>query len=429
MGRPSLLPAFKKARLDAARQEAKRLNKKLPQHVYAWATPSGRVHVRYEPPTGGKKVLLRAPISTPEFWEEYAAAVRGTPLATTNTVLAKRRATVAAAETWRWLCERYFESDAFRRYSERCRRVRRRVLERTWSQPLDSTNPAGLTFGEMPVPKFGYRAIRTLQQRFAQVEDVPDPMYPGDASKTREVPTTPEAGNSVVRFVRLVLEFAKEHHTKLVDGRNCARDVRLLPPSPEGHKTWGVEQCAMFEARFPSGTRARLIYELARLTGQRLSDLARLGANMIELDGQGRERLSFTQMKGRNSRRTTAYVPVFPELRQALEEAKAAGILGERTYIAKINREPFTEASLGNFFTSCCKEAGLSRYSMHGLRKTAVVNLVKAGCSDHEIMAITGHTTQKEIARYSRDFRRGQAGEGAHDKWTALRERGVSPAA
>lgn len=429
MGRPSLSPAFKKARLDTARQEAKRLNKNLPPHVYAWATPSGRVNIRYEPSAHGRKVLIRAPFPTPEFWEEYAAVMRGAPMAATKAASVKHRSTVAAAETWRWLCERYFESDAFRRYSERCRRVRRRLLERTWSQPLDSMNPSGLTFGEMPVTKFGYRAIRTLQQRFAQVEDVPDPMYPDDASKVRAVPTTPEAGNSVVRFVRLVLEFAKEHHTKLVDGRNSARDVRLLPASPEGHKTWGVEQCAIFEARHPPGTRGRLIYDVARLTGQRLSDLARLGPSMIGLDGQGRERLSFTQMKGRNSRRTTAYVPIFPELRQALEEAEAAGILGERTFIAKIDREPFTEASLGNYFTSCCKEAGLSRYSMHGLRKTAVVNLVKAGCSDHEIMAITGHTTQKEIARYSRDFRRGQAGEGAHDKWTALRERGVSPAA
>ena len=38
----------------------------------------------------------------------------------------------------------------------------------------------------------------------------------------------------------------------------------------------------------------------------------------------------------------------------------------------------------------------------HGLRKAAARRLAEAGCSAHEIAAITGHRTLKEIERYTR---------------------------
>jgi integrase len=38
----------------------------------------------------------------------------------------------------------------------------------------------------------------------------------------------------------------------------------------------------------------------------------------------------------------------------------------------------------------------------HGLRKAAARRLAEAGCSANEIAAITGHTTLKEIERYTK---------------------------
>jgi hypothetical protein len=46
--------------------------------------------------------------------------------------------------------------------------------------------------------------------------------------------------------------------------------------------------------------------------------------------------------------------------------------------------------------------AGLpKRCSAHGLRKAACRRLAEAGCSANEIMSISGHTTMKEIVRYT----------------------------
>jgi integrase len=38
----------------------------------------------------------------------------------------------------------------------------------------------------------------------------------------------------------------------------------------------------------------------------------------------------------------------------------------------------------------------------HGLRKAAARRLAEAGCTEKQIAAITGHTTLKEIARYTK---------------------------
>jgi integrase len=42
------------------------------------------------------------------------------------------------------------------------------------------------------------------------------------------------------------------------------------------------------------------------------------------------------------------------------------------------------------------------RCVLHGLRKAAARRLAEAGCTEKEIAAVTGHTTLKEIARYTR---------------------------
>ncbi|WP_235953389.1 hypothetical protein [Salipiger sp. PrR002] len=44
----------------------------------------------------------------------------------------------------------------------------------------------------------------------------------------------------------------------------------------------------------------------------------------------------------------------------------------------------------------------LGNCSVHGLRKAAAARLAELGCTEFEIMAITGHTTSKEVTRYTR---------------------------
>lgn len=45
---------------------------------------------------------------------------------------------------------------------------------------------------------------------------------------------------------------------------------------------------------------------------------------------------------------------------------------------------------------------GLRHCSAHGLRKAATRRLAEAGCTAHEIAAITGHASLREIVRYTK---------------------------
>ncbi|WP_261763188.1 tyrosine-type recombinase/integrase [Asaia bogorensis] len=45
---------------------------------------------------------------------------------------------------------------------------------------------------------------------------------------------------------------------------------------------------------------------------------------------------------------------------------------------------------------------GYGDLSGHGLRKAAARRLAEAGCTPHQIAAITGHKTLSEIERYTR---------------------------
>src|SRR4051812_18600472 len=64
-------------------------------------------------------------------------------------------------------------------------------------------------------------------------------------------------------------------------------------------------------------------------------------------------------------------------------------------------------------------------FSLHGLRKAGVCRLIIMGLSVHQIMAITGHRTPKEIDRYGRDYMRSVASEQGYQRylaWTAQNE-------
>ena len=64
--------------------------------------------------------------------------------------------------------------------------------------------------------------------------------------------------------------------------------------------------------------------------------------------------------------------------------------------------KPYSAAGFGNWFRDQCRAAGLHGCSAHGLRKAAARRLAEAGCTAHEIAAITGHASLREIARYTK---------------------------
>lgn len=57
-----------------------------------------------------------------------------------------------------------------------------------------------------------------------------------------------------------------------------------------------------------------------------------------------------------------------------------------------------------NWFMDCAAKAGIGRgLSPHGLRKATARRLAEAGCTPHQIAAVTGHQTLQEVERYTRE--------------------------
>jgi integrase len=61
--------------------------------------------------------------------------------------------------------------------------------------------------------------------------------------------------------------------------------------------------------------------------------------------------------------------------------------------------------------------AGPKGFSLHGLRKAGICNLILKGVPDRWIMAISGHRDPREIDRYGRQYMREYGAEGAFDIW------------
>ncbi len=92
-------------------------------------------------------------------------------------------------------------------------------------------------------------------------------------------------------------------------------------------------------------------------------------------------------------------VAIHPELRAALESSPRDNL----TFLVTAYGRPFSPAGFGNWFRDCVTAAGLPACcAAHGLRKAAARRLAEAGCSASQIAAVTGHTSLREVERYTK---------------------------
>ena len=210
------------------------------------------------------------------------------------------------------------------------------------------------------------------------------------AANRDEMADRPEAANGMVKALRQLYRFALryDHHDD-----NPAEKVEYRSGNAEGFHSWTLEEIAKFEEKHPVGTMARLALALAFYTGQRRADLVQLGRQHVR-DGW----LVFTQHKGRNRKPVRMEIPIIPELQRIIDATPT----GDLTYLVTAFNRPFTSNGFGNRFRKWCDEAELPHCAVHGLRKAAAARLAELHCTESEIMAITGHTTSKEVTRYTR---------------------------
>jgi integrase len=196
----------------------------------------------------------------------------------------------------------------------------------------------------------------------------------------------PHARRNWLKTVHGLLQYAVEIGMRLDDP---SRDMNISLPKSDGFRTWGEEEIASFRQHHPIGTRARLAFELLLNTGQRRGDVIRMG----------RQHLHGGKLTVRQSKTGAALkIPVLPELAAVIE----ATPIDNMTFLTTAFGKPFAAAGFGNWFREMCDQAGLRDFSAHGLRKAACTRLAQAGCTAHEIAAISGHRSLSEVARYTR---------------------------
>jgi len=166
--------------------------------------------------------------------------------------------------------------------------------------------------------------------------------------------------------------------------------IRMPRRKTDGYHTWTEDEIAQFEAHHPIGSKARLAFALLLYTAQRRGDVIRMGRQHIR-DG-------VLYVKQRKTGAELA-IPVLPELREILEATPSEHL----TFIVSALGKPFHPGSFSNWFYEQCNAAGLPKgCSAHGLRKASCRRLAEAGCTVHQIAAISGHVTLEEVQRYTK---------------------------
>jgi integrase len=194
------------------------------------------------------------------------------------------------------------------------------------------------------------------------------------------------AARDWLKAIRALMKYAIEFGLR---ADNPATGVKLPNQKTDGYHSWTDAEIAQFEAHHGQRTRARLALNLLLYTGQRRGDVIRMGRQHIR-DGVVHVR---QQKTGRE-----LAIPIHATLAAIIAETPANHLNLLTTQTGK----PFSAAGFGNWFRDRCNEAGLSHCSAHGLRKAAARRLAEAGCTMHEIAAITGHASLSEIQRYTK---------------------------
>jgi integrase len=259
----------------------------------------------------------------------------------------------ATKGTFNHLALKYFSSPDFLRLRPQTRHVYRLVIERF-------------------LEDHGHRLVREM---------IRDDVKRIVASKA----DTPGAANDLLKKIRALIRFAIESGIRTDD------PTLRIKAFPEGEiHTWTEDEIAQFEARWPKGTRQRTAFALFLYTGQRRSDVVRMAWTDLKGDA-----IKIIQQK--TGAKLT--IRLHPELQEILRHWPRSHIPILTTVFGK----SFSVAGFGNMMADAIRAAGLSaRCVSHGLRKAAARRLAEVGCSEKQIAAVTGHTTLKEVARYTR---------------------------
>lgn len=204
---------------------------------------------------------------------------------------------------------------------------------------------------------------------------------------------TPEAAANLRKRLRRVFRLAVRLGWR---EENPVTETEVTRKRDRGIKGWSDDQIKQFEDHWAAGTRERLAFALCLYTGQRRSDVVRMGRQHVK---EGR--ISVAQQKTSERLKIRVHAKLAEEI--AAYDALHPSAGDHLTYLTTAQGAAFSVEGFGNFFRDACAAAGLKGKSPHGLRKAAGRRLAEAGCTEKQIAAILGHRSLNEVARYTRE--------------------------
>lgn len=179
-----------------------------------------------------------------------------------------------------------------------------------------------------------------------------------------------------------------------------ARAVRpRSTPKTDGRTPWTRDDVTAFRAHWPHDTPQRLAFEVMHRTCAAIGDACRLGPGMVK-DGW----LTYRRQKSGSEATCPLTVPgpswyeSDDHLRQCLDQHPR-----HMTYLVTAHGAPRSPKSAAQWFSRACTAAGLDdSKTAHGIRKHRAAVFKENGASDDQRMAILGHETAAEAARYSK---------------------------
>jgi integrase len=196
----------------------------------------------------------------------------------------------------------------------------------------------------------------------------------------------PQAANHLVMVLSVLMGFAVEREWR--EANPLARIKRIKGGE---YKRW--PEAAIQYALEHLAEPFRRAVLLALYTGQREGDCVAM--KWSQYDGSA---IAVVQEKTG----AAVWVPCHRVLRQELDRWRTEATA--ETVLVNHRGEPWRK---GSFATRFCTVAGehipLEGLVFHGLRKAAAARLAEAGCSTHEIAAITGHASLGMVEHYTKE--------------------------
>jgi integrase/recombinase XerD len=205
----------------------------------------------------------------------------------------------------------------------------------------------------------------------------------------------PAAGNQRLKAMRAMFKWGLEEEECV---NNPTLGVQKHSYHTDGHHSWTDEEMAQYRAFYPLGTKQRVAIDLVSYTSCRREDVVRFGPQH-----RRNGRLVYRQAKNEHRNPIDLDIPVHPKLAESLDAFDTKHL----TFLVTDWDRPFSFKGFGNRFKEWCRAAGLpDRCTLHGVRKHTASALAEEGATPHQIGSVTGHTSLKEIERYTAKARR-----------------------